>query len=187
MSERESRIGMTGNWGSVHGIIPPHTLLRDEDGVSALVIGSDGVETRVKGYGAELSALIETSAERGEPVILRGHLLGSEQDGSRHLKVLIEGPAVLKGVISEIKRTEEGQTPHVAFWLMNEAQDGEGTLFPYLTGVNVHGTEAEQLSGLSEGDRVSVEVRDGPHGHIATSAVIVLSEPEPDSEDDPGI
>jgi|AntRauMFilla1563_2_1112583.scaffolds.fasta_scaffold83658_1 hypothetical protein len=187
MSEKEARIGMTENWGSVHGIIRPETLKREGEGATALVVGVDGVETRIKGYGEDLADLFETAAQRGEPVILRGHILGSGPGESEHLQVLIAGPAVFRGVISDITRSAEGKTPHVSFWLMNEAHDGDGNMFTYLTGVNVHGAEAEVLTDLQDGDQVIVEVRDGPYGHIATSPVTVIPRAEPASEDEPGI
>lgn len=187
MSEKEARIGMTENWGSVHGIIRPETLKREGEGATALIVGVDGVETRIKGYGEDLAALFETAAQRGEQVILRGHILSSGPGETEHLQVLIAGPAVFRGVISDITRSAEGQAPHVSFWLMNEAHDRDGNMFTYLTGVHVHGAEAEALTGLRDGDRVSVEVRDGPNGHIATSPVTILSEPEPASEETPGM
>jgi hypothetical protein len=187
MSEKYDVGGMTENWGSVHGIVLRGSLERDADGLSAIVSGQDGSEVRVRGYGPKTASLIETAADRGDPVILRGHIMGSEQDGSSHLCVLIEGPAVFRGVISDIIRSAQGQPPHVTFWLMNEAHDGDGNMFTYLTGVIVNGVEAEALTDLRDGDRVSVEVRDGPYGHIATSPVTVIPRAEPASEDEPSI
>jgi hypothetical protein len=187
MSEKEKRAGFTEDWGSVYGIVQRQSIARDPEGVSAIVIDQDGNEIQIRGYGAKAADLVEAAAERAVPVVLRGNILGSDVDGSRHLSVLIEGPAQFKGVISDVDRSHEGGPPHVSFWIMNEMINRDGKPFQYLTGVHVYGADAETLFGLQDGDRVSVETRDGPDGHIAISPVTVLPASEPGGENDLGM
>lgn len=176
-------------WGSVQGVVRKDSLVRDDKGVSALVVGETGAELRVKGYGDKFAALLEAAAERGEPVIFRGHVLGSKANSNVHLAIKMEGPADLQGTISNIRRSGEGKQPYVGFWLMNEITARDGKEYRIGTGVHVYGADAEPLSGLKDGDRVSLQGRDTKDGYTATSGVTVTagSPPEPDQEDGPGM
>ena len=174
-------------WGSVEGIVQKGSLIRDEKGLSAVVRAESGADLQIKGYGAKFSKMIEAAAERGEPVIFRGHVLGSKANDSVHLSVKIEGPAQLTGVISNIRRSAEGKQPFTGFWLINEVTSkiGETHLIP--TAVNVYGPEAESLSGMKNGDRVSLEGRNGKDGYIATSPVNVTPGLDQEPPDEPAI
>lgn len=184
MTKREKEDRSRPVWGSVEGIIRKDSLSRDEKGLSALIIEATGTELRIKGYGDRFSDLIAAAAERGDPVIFRGHLLESSAKGNVHLSVLIEGPADLNGPVSRIRRSGEGKEPYIGFWLMNEVISREGRTYRIGTAVNVFGEEASALSGLKDGDRVSLQGRDGKTGYIATSPVTILPS---DPDEEPGM
>ena len=174
MTGNEKGMGGKEVWGSVQGVIRKESLERDETGLAATLVGPDGAELRIRGDGDRSSDLIAAAAERGEPVILRGHLLAPDARGGAHLSVLLEGPAELVGAVSQIRRSGEGRETHIGFWLMNEVTSREGVTYRIGTGVNVYGEEAAALSGLKAGDRVSLQGRDGGSGYIATSPVTIL-------------
>jgi hypothetical protein len=174
MSGNRKGAGGKEVWGSVQGVIRKDSLARDATGLAGTVIGEDGAEVRIKGYGGAAADLIAAAADRGDPVILRGHLLGPEGGGEAHLSVLLEGPAELNGPVSRIRRSGEGEEPYVGFWLVSEMTARDGRVYRIGTGVNVYGADAAALSGLKEGDRVRLQGRDGQNGYIATSPVTLL-------------
>ena len=186
MTENDKGRGQKEVWGSVQGVVRKDSLERDEKGLAATVVGQNGAELRIKGYGETFAAMIEAAAERGGPVIFRGHVLGSKANGSVHLSVRIEGPAELNGVVSNIRRSGEGKQPYLGFWLMNEITARDGRAYRIGTGVNVYGAEADALSGLRDGDRVSLQGRDGKDGYIATSPVTVTPR-DPEATEEPGM
>lgn len=180
MPDRNDETPRKEVWGSAQGVIKKGSLVRDAEGISAIIIGEHEDELRITGSEDRFSAIIEAAAERGEPVILQGHLLGSRANGTAHLAVRIGGPIELTGVISDVRRSREGGPPHVGFWLMREISSAEGKTHFIGTGVNVYGDDAMSLLGLREGDRVAVQARHGTDGFIATSPVGVLAADGPD-------
>jgi hypothetical protein len=173
-------------WGSVQGTIKAGSLVKDEKGVAAIVVGDNGAELKIKGYGDKFAGVVEAAAAKGEPVIFQGHVLGSNKNGNVHLSVKIEGPSELKGTISNIKRQGEGKQPYVNFFLMREITSREGKEFKIGTPVSVYGAAAEALADLNAGDRVELQGRETKDGYQATSAVTVTpkAEPAPAPEED---
>lgn len=180
MSHEDGEAEKRDVWGSVEGLIKEGSLMRDEKGLSVIVIGDNQAEFLVRGDGDRFSGMIETATEAGAPVIFQGHLLGSPEEGSAHLDLRIAGPIELTGPVSEIIRSGEAGPPYVGFWMLREIPSTEGVTHRIGTGVNVYGADADALSGLREGDRVRLQARHGPDGFVATSPVTVLAEDEPD-------
>jgi len=161
-------------WGSVEGVIEKGSLVRDEEGASAVLVDEDGVRVRVKGYGDAFSGLVETAADAGGNVIFQGHIRPRGEGDPVRLAVRIMGPVELTGKVSDIRRSAEGAEARIGFWMMREIASSEGEVHLFGTGVNVSGPDADALSGLREGDRVRLEARHGEEGFIATSPVSVL-------------
>lgn len=110
----------------------------------------------------------------------------SEVDGSDHLSVRLEEPAELRGIVSRLIRSGEGESLRLGFLLRNELTPDDGGSYTIGAGVNVYGAAAAALSDLKDGDRVSLQGRDGPEGYIAISPVKVIpADPEP--TDEPGM
>jgi hypothetical protein len=167
-------------WGSVMGPVLPGSLSRSDGGLTAKVIDGEGAEQVLRVTEDRLFRVIEEAAERGGPVTFQGHRHGSVADGTAYLEVRIVGPLELTGVVSDIIRSDEGGRPHVAFWMLRELPSSEGVTHRIGTGVTVFDADADALSGLREGDRVSLLARHGEDGLIATSPVSVLSAGEAD-------
>lgn len=186
MSEVDRTENQTEVWDSVQGVIRNGSILLDEGRISAIVVSGDGSEHLVEASGEKYTPLILKAYETGDPVIFRGVLVGAGADPERRLSVRLKGPALLSGVVSEIRRSREGEEPRVGLFLLNEMTASNGAVHVFQTGVNVFGADAEALSGLREGDRVRLEARDAPGGYVAISPVTVFPA-EPDGPEDPGM
>lgn len=173
-------------WGSVQGVIRDGSLTTQEGRIAAIVIGDDGSEHLVEASGDKYAPLLLQAYETGGPVIFRGVLVGPGADPEQRLSVRLKGPAQLNGIVSEIRRSREGEAPRVGIFLLNEMISSTGAVHVFPTGVNVYGADAEALSGLKEGDRVSLEGREAPGGYVAISPVSVFPT-EPDGPEEPGM
>ncbi|WP_375263931.1 hypothetical protein [Palleronia sp.] len=147
-------------WTSAQGKIDPKTLTKTEKGVVSATIKSEGGDERVvKGYNEKQAAVIEKAAASGEEIILRGVLLGSAQKGTQHISVKSEGPTMLNGVVSHIRRNAEGKQPFVNMFVLNEVT-ANGKDYKIGSIVQAFGADAESLADLNEGDRVSMPARE---------------------------
>lgn len=184
MADTEGKKKRDDIWGSVEGVVQKDSLVKDDKGVAAVVLGNNGASLKIKGYGEKFSAMVEAAADSGQPVIFRGHILGSGKNNSVHLSIKTEGPAELKGEISHVRRSGEGKQPYVNFFLLNEVTSKDGKEWKIGTGVSVYGDEAVKLDALKDGDRVSLQGRETKDGYRATSGVAVIPAPAPEVEDE---
>jgi len=171
-------------WGSAQGKIRPGSLEHDEGGAAATVETVEGTALRIRGYGAH-SALVSDAAASGQEVILRGPVLGSLEEGTLHLSVLISGPAKISGLVSDIRRSFDEGRPVIDFSVLNEISTEDGSLYRVPVGVRVSGPQMDALATLQEGDRVRLEGRDTKYGYTATSPVTLLRDLSPEMSDGP--
>lgn len=164
----------TGVWISVEGVVRRDSVVRDADGVTAVLVMQDEQEARIRGEGDGFAALIEAAADKGKTVMFHGHRLGAAW-AAPGVSVRLEGPIVLTGVISQIRRAGPGKPPHVGFWMIREIPVCGGTSMRIGTGVHIMGAEAVALPDLREGDRVTLQAKHGEHGFVATSPLKILS------------
>jgi hypothetical protein len=175
MDDDEANLPGKTTWASVQGIIITGSVMRDADGISALVLSEDGTKTKVRGQGDLYSALVSEAAARGGNVIFQGHLEG-DGPGLPSLNVRIVGPIELIGQVSELSFSRGEETPRMSFRMTREITLPTGEVVRVPTGVNVYGPDADALSGLRAGDRVSLQARHGEDGFLAVTPVTVLDD-----------
>lgn len=147
-------------WTSAQGIVDAASVTKTDKGVVSATIKSEGGGERVvKGYNEKQAAVIEKAAASGEEIILRGVLLGSAQKKTQHISVKSEGPAMINGVVSHIRRNGEGKQPFVNMFVLDEVQ-AQGKEFKIGKVIQAFGADAESLASLNEGDRVEMPVRE---------------------------
>jgi hypothetical protein len=186
MSEITAECDQDEVWGSVRGLVRAGSLIRDEKGLIAVVEGDDGVDVTVRGEDVTSAALIEAAAAEGGPCVLRGHLVWSGPDQTAQLSVRILGPANLNGIVRDIRRHSASGSV-LSLMIDNEITRQDGVLFRARCGVTVTGADAITLSALCEGDRVTLEARDGPEGYIPISPVLISRACEPADGEGPGL
>lgn len=164
-------------WDSVQGVVIMNSLIRDQGWLTAGFVTQSGDREIIKAKRETLVEKIVAAAGSGETVILQGRRTVTGAPSTDYLRVLIEGPVELNGVISDVWHRKDPVWPKVFFQMNDERVSRTGTMYRIRTPVSVFGPKAEALADISAGMRVHLLGRLGLDGYMPISPVKLSAPP----------
>ena len=156
---------------SFHWVVIKNSLIRDRGWLTADFVAQSGDTDLIKARRESIVQKIVSAADSGDTVILQGRRTVTGTPPTDYLRVLIEGPLELNGVVYDVQHLKDPVWPKVFFQMYDERISRNGTMYRVRAPVSVYGPKAEALADISTGTRVHLLVRFGQEGYMPISPV----------------